>query len=62
MPDVRLAQRAQHGIGDGVREHIGVRVPIQPVRVRNFHTSEYQWASFGKAVYIVSNPYHAPPD
>ena len=41
MTDVGLADRTEDGIGDGVAEHVRIRVAIETTVVRNFNAAEF---------------------
>ena len=40
--DVAQRRGAEQGIGDGVQQHIGIRVPEQPCHVVNVHAADHQ--------------------
>ena len=44
--------RAQHGIGDGVQEHIGIRMPQQAVAMGHGHTAQQQGATWDEGMHI----------
>ena len=53
-PDVAQGRRAQHGVGDGVQEHVGVGVPVQPLFKRNLDPAQNEGAALHQAVRIVA--------
>ena len=55
MADVALADRAEHGVGDGVSEHVGIAVAIEAVRMRDFHAAEDERAAFDEAMHVVAD-------
>ncbi len=55
MSDVRLAQRAQDGIADGVHEGIRIRMAVQALAVRDFHAAQDELASGDQLMNIVAN-------
>ena len=54
MADVAFADRAEDRIGDGVAEHVGIAVAVEPVRVRDLDSAEDQFAPLGEAVDVVA--------
>ena len=53
--DVALADRAEHGVGDGVAEHVGIRMAIEAVCVRDIHAAEDELAALDEAVNVVTD-------
>ena len=49
VANVPLADGAEHGIRDGVCEHIGVAVAIQPLAMRNLDSAENQRAALKRS-------------
>ena len=58
ITDVRLAERAEDGIRQGMAQHIGIAVPLQPLGVVYLHPAQPQGTRLdGEAVYIISQSY-----
>jgi hypothetical protein len=57
MANVFLAQRAQHGVADGVHEGVGVGMAVETFRVGNFHAAEKKFPASDQLVNVVSDAY-----
>ena len=55
MANVRFASSSEKGISNGVAEHVGIRVTVEPECVWNYDPSEHQWAVGDEPVNIISN-------
>jgi hypothetical protein len=55
MADVRLAERTQYGVANGVHENVGVGMAIEAFGVRDFHAAKDEFAVFDQGVDIVAN-------
>src|SRR5215207_8069585 len=55
LADVTERRRAEDGVGDGVEQHIGVRMPFQPPIVRDLDAAEDQAAPGRKAMSVVAD-------
>jgi hypothetical protein len=55
MANVRLAQRSQHRVANGVQHDVCVRMSVQPARVRNLHAAQEKFAAFREAMDVVSD-------
>ena len=58
MSDIRFTKCPENCVGNGMAEHVGIRVTIQSPFMRNFHPAETQRSVVGKAMHIISNSYH----
>ena len=56
LPDVAPADAAEQGVGNGVREHVGIRVPQEPARMRYVHAAQDEPAPLGERMHIVALP------
>src|SRR6266849_9960264 len=56
MTDVLFTQRAKEGITDGVHQHIGVGMAVQPLGVRDFHPAQNEFAVFDQWMDVITNP------
>ena len=54
MADVLLADGAEHGVRDGVAQHIGIGVTLEPAVMRNLDPAKHERASFREAVDVVA--------
>ena len=54
MADVLLADGAEHGVGDGVAEDVGIGMTLESAIVRNLDAAEDERASFDEAVDVVA--------
>ena len=54
MADVLLADSAEHGVRDGVAQHIGIGVTFEPAVMRNLDPAKHEGASFREAVDVVA--------
>src|SRR5215207_9466584 len=55
LADVTERRRAEDRVGDGVEQHIGVRMPCQPPIVRDLDAAEDQAPSRCKAMGVVAD-------
>ena len=64
MADVLLAQRAEHGVADGVHQRVRVRMAVEAFRVRNLHAAEDELAPGDQLMNVIAdaNVNHAPQD
>ena len=53
--NVARAERAQNGIGDGVRENIGIGMSFEPALVRNFDAAENEFTAIDQAMRVVTD-------
>lgn len=54
-PDVRQAHGSEDRIGNGMAEHIGIRVALQTMGVRNLNPAQNEGAACFKGVNVISN-------
>src|ERR1700704_2637555 len=54
LADVAQARSAEHSVDDGVCQHVGVRMPVQPEAVVNVHATDDQVAAVTKRVHVVA--------
>ena len=55
MADVRLAQRAEHRVADGVHQDVRIRMSIEPLAVRNLNAAEDELSACDQLVNIVTD-------
>ena len=55
VADVRLAKSAEHRIGDGVAQHICIRVAFEAARMRDGDATEDEEAASFKGMYVVTD-------
>lgn len=55
-PDISQPRRAQQGVGNGVEQHIGVGMAVQPLFVVDLHAAQYQVTAFHQPVHVVAMP------
>ena len=55
MADVALAQRAEHRVGDGVKQRVRVRVAVETLGVRNLDAAEDELPPLDEPVNIVAD-------
>ena len=55
VPDVRLAQRAQQRVADGVHQNVGVRVTVESLGVRDFDAAENELPPRDQLMNIVTD-------
>jgi hypothetical protein len=57
MPaDVAQRGGAKQRVADGVQQHVGVRVPVEPLVVRDLHAADDQLAAFHQRVHVEALP------
>lgn len=57
LPDITQGGGTQHGITDGMQQHIGIRMTKQAAIVRNRYAADDARATLCKSMYIVSVSY-----
>ncbi len=55
MADVAFADRAEHRVGDRVREHVRIAMAVEAVRVRDLDAAENERAAFREAMHVVAD-------
>jgi hypothetical protein len=55
MADVRLAQRAEQGVANGVHQGIRIRMAVEALGMRNLHATQDQLAPGHKLMDVVTN-------
>ena len=55
MADIRLAQRAEDRIANRVHQHVGIRMPVQTLRVRNLHAAQDQFSPLDQGMHIIAD-------
>ena len=53
-PDISQPRRAQQGVGNGVEQHVGVGMAVQPLFVVDLHAAQYQVTAFHQPVHVVA--------
>ena len=55
LPDVAKRRRSEEGVGNGVQQHIRIRVPQQPLFIRYIHAAEDELASLHQSMHVVAD-------
>ena len=55
--DITLTKRAEHGIANGVHEHVGIGMAVEPGVVRDLHAAEDQRPAGFELMDIVAQAY-----
>ena len=55
MTDIPFAQGAEHGVANGVHQHVRIRMTIQALAMMNIHAAEDEFAPFDQTVHVVAN-------
>jgi hypothetical protein len=55
MADVRLAERAEERVADGVHERVGVRMAVEALRVRNLDAAEDKLAPGDQLMNVITD-------
>ena len=56
LADVAERRRAEQRVRDGVQQHVRIRMPEQPERMRDFHAAENEVTPRHKAVHVIAVP------
>ncbi len=54
LPDIAVGNRPQQGIGQGMTEHIRIRMAVKPLRGRDVHATEHQPSAGCEAVNVIA--------
>ena len=57
LSDVAEGGSAEHGVGHGVQEHVGVRVAVKAEFKRNLHAAQNERTAFDQSMGVVSLTY-----
>ena len=55
MADVRLAERAEERVADGMQERVGIRMAVEALRVRDLDAAEDEPAPGNQLMNVVTN-------
>ncbi len=55
MADIRLPQRAEHGIANRVHQGIGIGMALQTLGMGDFHPAQYEFPSLDQGMHIIAD-------
>ena len=55
LADVSGASARKNGVGDGMREHVGIGMSREPALVRDVDAADDELAAFGEGMHVVAD-------